>query len=572
MGGITTSKYQIGRVIGVSGDRIDISLADFLSDGDNQIGVPEKMSIDVNTDNGPRPLLIGQPGSFIKIAIPNGELLCMITEIHMRETSVSSAEVKEAEHHGHYPLGAPKRMISTIPIGTINHSEKFEQGTNILPTVNSDVFAVLPETIDKIYQEYAEGNFSIGNLSLIPDQKVKINIDSFLTRHAAILGQTGSGKSWTTASFLQKLLDFPKSTVILFDLHGEYKNTFGHDAEYIDVKELELPYWLMNCEELLGLMVDRSESAAPNQIAKFKELLQSAKEDVEENKQLELTKITIDTPVHFNFENIINEFRRLDTERVPGSKGDKNGPLNGQFSRLLMRIDSRLNDKRYDLIFHPKKYNTSASMEDLFRKILGEESGNYKKIVVIDLSSIPFDVRNSIISLVMRCIFEFSYWYKRINSTTYPIAVVCDESHIYLNDKDSTSEAARLSAERISKEGRKYGISIIIISQRPREVSATILSQCNTFMCLRITNPDDQSYVKNLLPDSTRGISSMFSTLRRGECILLGDSVMMPTRIIMDKPSPSPHSEDTSFYKEWNSTYTEIDFGPVLNAWRRQET
>lgn len=573
MGGITTSKYIIGRVIGVSGDRIDISLVDCPADGDQQLGVPEKMSINVNTgDGGPKPLLIGQPGSFIKISIPNGELLSMITEIQMREVSISSAELKEAEHCGNYPLGAPKRVISTIPIGTINHSGKFEQGTNILPTVNSDAFAVLPETIDKIYQEYAEGNFSIGNLSLIPDQKVKINIDSFLTRHAAILGQTGSGKSWTTASFLQKLLEFPKSTVILFDLHGEYKNTFGDDAEYIDAKELELPYWLMNYEELLGLMVDRSESAAPNQIAKFKELLQSAKEDVEENKQLELTKITIDTPVYFNFEDIINEFRRLDTERVPGSKGEKNGPLNGQFSRLLMRIDSRLNDKRYDLIFRPKKYNTSASMEDLFRKILGEELDNYKKIVVIDLSSIPFDVRNSIISLVMRCIFEFSYWYKRINGTTYPIAVVCDEAHIYLNDKDSTSEAARLSAERISKEGRKYGISIIIISQRPREVSATILSQCNTFMCLRITNPDDQNYVKNLLPDSTRGISSMFSTLRRGECILLGDSVMMPTRIIMDKPSPSPHSEDTSFYKEWNSAYTQIDFDPVLNAWRRQET
>ncbi|HOI70391.1 MAG TPA: DUF87 domain-containing protein [Methanothrix sp.] len=572
MGGITTSKYKIGRVIGVSGDRIDISLVDYPADGDQQLGVPEKMSINVNTDGGPKPLLIGQPGSFIKISIPNGELLSMITEIQMRETSISSAEVKEAEHYGYYPLGAPKRMISTIPIGTINHSGKFEQGTNILPTVNSDVFAVLPETIDKIYQEYAEGNFSIGNLSLIPDQRVKINIDSFLTRHAAILGQTGSGKSWTTASFLQKLSEFPKSTVILFDLHGEYKNAFGDDAEYIDAKELELPYWLMNCEELLGLMVDRSESAAPNQIAKFKELLQSAKEDVDENKKLELTKITIDTPVYFNFEGIINEFRRLDTERVPGSKGEKNGPLNGQFSRLLMRIDSRLNDKRYDLIFHPKKYNTSASMEDLFRKILGEESGNYKKIVIIDLSSIPFDVRNSIISLVMRCIFEFSYWYKRINGTTYPIAVVCDEAHIYLNDKDSTSEAARLSAERISKEGRKYGISIIIISQRPREVSATILSQCNTFMCLRITNPDDQSYVKNLLPDSTRGISSMFSTLRRGECILLGDSVMMPTRIIMDKPSPSPHSEDTSFYKEWNSKHTEIDVCTVLDAWRRQET
>ena len=134
-----------------------------------------------------------------------------------------------------------------------------------------------------------------------------------------------------------------------------------------------------------------------------------------------------------------------------------------------------------------------------------------------------------------------------------------------------TSEPSRLSAERIAKEGRKYGISLCVISQRPREVSATILSQCNTFMCLRITNPDDQSYVKNLLPDSIRGIVSMFSTLRRGECILLGDSVIMPTRIKIDKPNPRPFSDDTSFYKEWSDPHTEIDVSKVLDAWRKQE-
>lgn len=188
------------------------------------------------------------------------------------------------------------------------------------------------------------------------------------------------------------------------------------------------------------------------------------------------------------------------------------------------------------------------------------------------MSSIPFDVRNSVISLILRCLFDFSYWYKKVNEKSYPISVFCDEAHIYFNDRDPNSEAARLSAERISKEGRKYGISLTVISQRPREVSATILSQCNTFLCLRISNPEDQSYVKSLLPDSIRGIVSMFSNLRRGECILLGDSVIMPTRIKIRKPNPTPNSNDTSFYKEWNLSHEEIQFAPVLDAWRKQQT
>jgi DNA helicase HerA-like ATPase len=511
------------------------------------------------------------------VSIPNGMLLSMITDISMKETSALSSDLKKAEGADEYLIQSPLRILSVIPVGTIDASGKFERGTDLLPTVNNDVFAVLPDLIDKVYESFAEGNFSIGELSLVKNQDAKINLDSFLSRHAAVLGQTGGGKSWTVASLLQSISKFPKSTVVLFDLHGEYKQSsdgksvFSSDAEYIKAGDLEFPYWLMKSDELLGLMVDRTESAAPNQIAKFKELLQAAKESHAENISLGIPKITIDTPVYFDFSSIIDKFRELDVQTVTGSSGKQiKGPLSGDFTRLLMRIDSRLNDKRYDLIFKPTTYNTSASMEVLFRKILGEETSP-KKIVVIDMSAIPFDVRNSVISLILRCMFDFSYWYKKVNSKAYPISVFCDEAHIYFNDKDPNSEAAKLSAERISKEGRKYGISLTVISQRPREVSSTILSQCNTFLCLRISNPEDQSYVKSLLPDSIRGIVSMFSNLRRGECILLGDSVIMPTRVKIRKPNPTPNSDDTSFYTEWNLPHEEIGFAPVLDAWRKQE-
>jgi DNA helicase HerA-like ATPase len=359
---------------------------------------------------------------------------------------------------------------------------------------------------------------------------------------------------------------------VLFDLHGEYGTTFGADADVISAAELELPYWLMNSEELLGLMVDRTESAAPNQIAKFKELLQTAKESNAENVAFDIPKITIDTPVFFDFARLINEFRRLDTEMIPGAGNkDKQGPLFGQFTRLLMRIDSRMNDRRYDLIFKPKKYVTSASMDDLFRRLLGEISGARKKAVVIDLSGVPFDVRTSVISLILRCLFDFAYWFRRVNGDKYPIAVFADEAHLYLSDHDTNAEAARRSAERIAKEGRKYGISLTVISQRPRELSSTILSQCGSFLCLRISNPDDQAYVRNLLPDSVRGIITMFSTLRRGEAILLGDSVMMPTRIRIDPPNPAPTSDDASFASAWAKAPVDLNMRSVLTAWRNQK-
>lgn len=563
--------YKIGKVISVSGDAINISLYEHSDSDETVYGVPENMNVTIDTLTGPIPVLIGQPGTFVMVAIPNGMLLSMITDISMKETTALNGDIKKAERADEYLIQNQLRIISVIPVGTIDVAGKFERGTDLLPTVNNDVFAVLPDTIDKVYESFAEGNFSVGELSLIKNQEAKINLDSFLSRHAAVLGQTGGGKSWTVASLLQSISKFPKSTVVLFDLHNEYKTAFGDYAEYINAGDLEFPYWLMRSDELLGLMVDRAESAAPNQIAKFKELLQGAKESHAENQALNIPKITIDTPIYFDFNSIIDKFRELDVQTVTGSSGKPiKGPLNGDFTRLLMRIDSRLNDKRYDLIFKPNTYNTSASMEVLFRKILGEET-NPKKIVIVDMSAIPFDVRNSVISLILRCLFDFAYWYKKVNSKAYPVSVFCDEAHIYFNDKDPNSEAARLSAERISKEGRKYGISLTVISQRPREVSATILSQCNTFLCLRISNPEDQSYVKSLPPDSIRGIVSMFSNLRRGECILLGDSVIMPTRIKIRKPDPTPNSDDCSFYKEWNLPHEEIHFSPVLDAWRKQQ-
>ncbi len=565
--------YKIGRVISVSGDNITIGLLETgKASGQPHTGVPEDMVIKIPAKSGPAfELIVGSPGSFVKIAIPGGMLLCMVTEAHTPDIIIKESSGAADPDDGKITITRelPKRRISVITFGTIGAAGEFIPGCSTLPTINNDVFAVLPEELEGIYRKYAHGQFSIGTLSQAAGIPANINFDAFFSRHAAILGQSGGGKSWTVASVLQKIMDFPQSTTILFDLHGEYRAAFPDgDAHYIDATDLEFPFWLMNSEELLGMMIERSEIAAPNQAAKFREFVIEAKNT--EAQKLGILNPTVDTPIWFDFEGIINKFKDLNSEMVPGSRGEKKGDFNGQFTRLLMRIDSKLADRRYDLIFKPQTYNDSASMEGLFRKVLGEEQSGPKKIVIIDMSPIPFDVRNSVISLLLRGLFDFAYWHKRVTKETYPIIVFCDEAHIYLNDRDVSTDAPRLAAERIAKEGRKYGVCLVVVSQRPREVSSTILAQCNTFLCLRITNPDDQSYVKNLLPDSTRGITSMFSTLRRGECILLGDSVIMPTRIQIHEPTHKPESGDTSFMDKWSGAHKELNVNKVIDAWRRQ--
>ena len=294
------SSYRIGKVISVTGDQIFVSLVDHEAN-EPASGVPASMSVDLPSAAGPIPLLIGQPGTFVLVSLPAGYLLCMVTGIDMKEERITSVETKRAGEESLLLLDRVSRVLTTVPVGTLDAVGIFERGADTLPTVNAPVFAVDAGLIDSVYAGYADGNFSLGTLSLISNQAAKINLDAFLTRHAAILGQTGGGKSWTVASVVQKLTAFPQSTVVLFDLHGEYGTTFGADADVISAADLELPYWLMNSEELLGLMVDRSESAAPNQIAKFKELLLGAKESHTENAALGIHKITNDTPVLFDF-------------------------------------------------------------------------------------------------------------------------------------------------------------------------------------------------------------------------------------------------------------------------------
>ena len=220
--------YRIGKVVAVTGDQVFVSLVEY--DEEEPCGVPASMTVDLPSEAGPVPLLIGQPGTFITVSLPNGYLLCMVTGVDMREERIPSSDFKKADEEEVLLVDRDQRTLSTVPVGTIDSAGIFERGADVLPTVNAPAFAVDAETIERIYRGYAEGDFALGKLSLIPAQPAKSNLDSFLTRHAAILGQTGGGKSWAVAFVIQKLCQMPQSTIVLFDLHGEYGKAFGDCA------------------------------------------------------------------------------------------------------------------------------------------------------------------------------------------------------------------------------------------------------------------------------------------------------------------------------------------------------
>jgi DNA helicase HerA-like ATPase len=285
--------------------------------------------------------------------------------------------------------------------------------------------------------------------------------------------------------------------------------------------------------------------------------------DAKRGKNLALKDyLTIDTPLYFDFLDVSARMKSLDTERTLGGK---EGPFYGQFTRFLVRLESKLTDKRYEFMFRPKTFRSSDTFAGLLTKIFGMESG--KRVTVLDLSRVPFDVINVLVSLLGRIIFDFNLWNK--SRQDFPILIVFEEAHMYLS-MTSRSKAARKTVERIAKEGRKYGVSSMIVSQRPAEISETITSQCNNFIAMRLLNPNDQAYVRKLVPDTLTNLIDILPTLQQGEAFIIGDAVAIPTRVMIDMPNPQPASGDIKFYEKWQKREAQTNVDDVVSNWWRQ--
>ncbi|MCC5853700.1 MAG: ATP-binding protein [Alkalimonas sp.] len=463
---------------------------------------------------------------------------------------------------------------------------KFSRSLDHVPEIDSTCYVLKDAHLEefmRVISECGDGEHSLelGSYKLNENARAYVDGNKLFQRHAALLGSTGSGKSWTVASILERSSQLPSSNLVVFDLHGEYKELSyakqlripGPDEVDVDDDSLLfLPYWLLNSEEIQSLFVDRSEFSAHNQVVVVQDAITEQKKAfLQANGRTDLLQsFTLDSPIPYSLDKVIGKLKYLNEEKVEGSRGPKNGPFNGEFSRLLVRMASRLNDRRYGFLFNsPEKYNQYDSLSMVAEKLMG--FGNQKQsIKVIDFSEVPADILPVIIGLVARIIYQVQFWTNP--ESRRPVAFVCDEAHLYLPRKEGNPVERRAveAFEKIAKEGRKYGVALMIVSQRPSDVSTTILSQCNNIISLRLTNADDQATVRKLLPESLESLLEALPIMDVGEAMVVGDSVLLPSRIKIDPPTEKPLSATIDFWSRWQEDVTNADFALAVENMRRQ--
>ena len=513
----------------------------------------------------------------------------IVRQINTADTTAKDGEQKDTSNNDPLPLSGNSVTVTLVGMVRWNAGEVIHEFTRSLldlPDIGQDCFVLKGDSLKAfmrllVKKGDTEQALEIGKYALDLDATAYLDGDKFFQRHAALLGSTGSGKSWTVATILERAAKLPSANLIVFDLHGEYRalSYAGHlripgpdDLGATNAELLYLPYWLMNCEELTAMFVESSEFTAHNQTLVFQDAVFAEKKKIlEAEKKTEvLNSFTIDSPVPFDLGIVVAEIRRLNEDMVQGARGLKQGSFFGQFSRFLARIAGKLRDRRYGFLFQaPKELHSYEAFHSVGKQLL-DFSRNNGCIKVVDFSEVPSDVLPVMLGIVARLIYYLQFWMP--DEKRHPVALVCDEAHIYLpRDKGNPNQQRAVeSFEKIAKEGRKYGVSLVIVSQRPSDVSTTILSQCNNVMALRLTNINDMSAVKNMMPESMTSLMEMLPVLDIGEALVVGDAVLLPSRIRINKPGEKPLSATIDFWTEWSRKDVSLDWVLAAENMRRQ--
>lgn len=485
-------------------------------------------------------------------------------------------------------------VIKVILIGT--HFDRdglkenvFRRSLATVPTINAECFLIQGERLKKFMQAISSipesedsVSLQIGHYSIDEEATAWLNGNKLFQRHAVIVGSTGSGKSWCVAKILEQVASLKSADAILFDIHGEYAPLQGDSFAHLKIAGpndgigegiLFLPYWLLTYEEMLSLMLDRSDNNAPNQAMMFSNAVITGKKAFlhDKGKNEMEANITLDSPIPYDLEKLLNILKEKDTEMVAGARGDKQGPYNGKLTRFIQRLEAKQNDKRLNFMFSNEPSLLEYDyMADICTKLMSPSVSGKNGVKVIDFSEVPSDILPLIVSLIARVIFSVQQW-SSIDAR-HPIAIFCDEAHLYIPAKTEKSidDASLVTFERISKEGRKYGIGLVVISQRPSEVNRTVLSQSNNFIAMRLTNVDDQSVVKRLLPDSLGDYAEMLPILDIGEALVVGDASLLPSRIKITAPVLKPRSATIDFWDEWSKETVAVDINTAIESLRKQ--
>lgn len=518
-------------------------------------------------------------------------------------------------------------QIECQAVGTLVGNTTFERGSLLLPVPTEPAYVAEKETLDKLFAENSIYDFPLGQLALNRSIAIKVSGDRFFSKHIAIVGSTGSGKSCAVAQILHDVVGIRigkyanlgrqnNSHVVIFDVHDEYSAAFDLPADQsftlnrLDIETLKLPYWLMNSEELESMFIESNEESSHNQVSQFKHAVILNKE----RHNPAVKEMTYDTPVYFSIDEVHRYIENMNREVIGRLKGEdcpkledgtlikdrkdkyfekvhnfvlsstasdkkaNNGPFNGEFNRFVSRLETKISDKRLRFLLHASKKGGAPYTTEDFKDIIQQFIGYLTKanVTIVDLSGIPFEVLSITVSLVSRLIFDFCFHYSKLRHTKQavndvPVMIVCEEAHNYIPQSDEAAyRSSRKSLERIAKEGRKYGLSLMVVSQRPSEVSDTIFAQCNNFLALRLTNNADQNYVRKLFPDNSNAITEILPNLGPGECVVVGDAILLPAVVQLPLPQPEPHSQSVNVHKEWKELWRDVTFDEVISRWRKE--
>ena len=442
-------------------------------------------------------------------------------------------------------------------------AERFQVGVSVHPTLGSSVEKADSTDIARVYARPSESTVPIGTVYQDRNIPAHLMIDALLGKHFAVLGTTGSGKSCTLALILRSILSaHANGHVVLLDAHAEYGKAFGDIAEVIDVASLQLPHWLLDFEEAVAVLVkggDRAQREA--QIAILRDAVLQAKR-LHAGDQADTGLITVDTPVPYRLGDLI---KTIDDAMGKLDKPDNSIP----YLRLKRRLESLNNDKRFGFMF-PGRIVRDELAPILSRLLRMPVEG--KPMTFIDISGVPSEVVDVVVSVFCRVIFDFALWSDR--NRAQPILLVCEEAHRYIPQDESVGfESTKRAITRIAKEGRKYGVSLCLVTQRPSELSSSILSQCGTLFALRMNNEADQRFVARSLPETAAGLISALPELRVQEALVMGVGVSLPMRVHLADlhPAHQPRSESADFSVGWQFDKEGIDFvADTIQRWREQ--
>lgn len=580
------SQTLLGHVGAVSGSTVNVRLSNKLSSGAAIIGGSLYS--------------IAQVGGFVRIPLGFQDLFGIVTDV-----GATASPVQEDE---------PSANWLRVQLVGESIGSAFERGIGRHPNVSDEVHIVTERDLAKIYGSPGSGQVSIGRLASAESVSVRVDITKVVTRHSAVLGSTGSGKSTTVTSLVRSIVagesdgDYPSARILMLDIHGEYGEALADVASVFRVgsrrgeQELYIPFWALEPRELLEFLTG---GLPDDKILHFYDKIVALKQATLNGQKIPgaaAESLTLDTPIPYSLHRLWYDMIEVELRTLEGTQRDQpaleaNGdPLTltpprfrphamgsaGPFlntaapglRRQLVALRSRMMDRQYDFLLHPGGYepDLDGRTTDDLPSLLAGWLGHDKPVTVLDLSGIPSTVLMRLVGSILKIIYEALFWSrdKSEGGRSRPLLVVMEEAHRYLSS--NSKNTARDVTQRIVKEGRKYGIGAMIVSQRPSEVDDTILSQCGTVFALRMSNPRDREQVQGALPENLASMMDMLPVLRTGEAIVTGEAATLPLRCRVTLPGEGhrPRSEDPKVAQQWGYARREESYDRVVASWRAQ--